>query len=90
MPKIGNPKSSVDIPCERCGSKRKVSKKWTEKIENSGGFMVLEHTQIICTNKECQAEFDKLVLADEAKREKLKQTKLDNAAKRASETPQIV
>jgi hypothetical protein len=85
MPKIGNPISSEDIPCERCHSKRKVSKKWTEKIENTGGFMVIEHTQIICTNKECQAEFDKTVLADAEKREKLKQTKIDGAAKRAAE-----
>lgn len=79
MPKIGNPKSSTDIPCERCHSKRKVGKKWTEKIENMSGFMILEHTQIVCTNKVCQAEFDKALLIEEEKREKLKQAKLQRA-----------
>lgn len=84
MPKIGDHKPSSEMPCVRCGSKRKVSKKWTEKIENSGGFMVLNHTEFICTNKECQAEFDRVIASDALKREKLKQIKIDDAAKRAS------
>ena len=72
MPKIGNSKSSKDLPCDRCGSKRKVSKKWTEKIKNASGYMVLEHVQIICTNSECQKEFEKKLLQEELKREKIK------------------
>lgn len=75
MPKIGNPKSNKDLPCDRCGSKRKVSKKWTEKIKNSGGYMTLEHVQIICTNKECQAEFEKKLAQEELKREKIKEAR---------------
>ena len=73
MPKIGNPKSTKDIPCERCHSKRKVGKKWTEKVKNITGYMVLEHVQIVCTNKACQTEFEKKLVEEEVKRVKLKE-----------------
>ena len=82
MPKIGNPKSISEIACDRCNSKRKVSKTWIEEIKNDHGVMVLRHTQIICTNKECQSAFEKIILEDVKKREKLRQIKIDNAAKR--------
>jgi hypothetical protein len=82
MPRIGNPKLSKDSLCERCNSKRRVSKTWTEKIKNPNGFMTLYHTQIVCTNKECQSAFEKTILADIEKREKLKMAKLEDAAKR--------
>lgn len=82
MPKIGNPKSISEIACDRCGSRRKVSKTWIEQIKNDHGGMVLRHTKIICTNKECQSAFEKIILEDGKKREKLKQIKIDNAAKR--------
>ena len=82
MPKIGNPKPITDIPCDRCSSKRKVSKTWTEKIKNDHGFMVLYHTQIICTNKDCQSAFEKTLIEDTLKREKLKQIRLENSSKR--------
>lgn len=51
--------------------------------------MVLHHTQIICTNKDCQAAFDKNLKEENIKREKLKQTRIDNATKRltAKEVP---
>lgn len=79
MPKVGNSVSSSELPCDRCGSKRKVAKVWTEKIQNSSGFMTLQHTKIDCTNKECQAAFEKLIQADIDKREKMKLTKMKNA-----------
>jgi len=79
MPKIGNSISSEDMPCDRCGSRRRVSKTWTEKIKNTNGFMVLRHTQIVCTNKECQSAFEKIMLEDIQKREKLKLSKLENS-----------
>jgi hypothetical protein len=84
MPKIGNSDTVTIKPCSRCGSKRKVTKTWIEKIENSAGFMTLKHTEYKCTNKECQAEFERVLEADNLKREKLKQIKIDDAAKRAS------
>lgn len=46
--------------------------------------MLLKHTQTICTNKECQAEFEKILLAEEQKRDKLRQIKLDNDARRVA------
>jgi hypothetical protein len=82
MPKIGNQRLFEDVVCDRCGSARKISKTWTEKIKNDHGTMILEHKQIICTNKECQKEFDSVIRKDAAKREALKQAKLEDAAKR--------
>ncbi len=81
MPKIGNPKSITEIACDRCGAKRKVSKTWIEEIKNDHGVMILRHTQVICTNKECQSAFEKTILADIEKREKIKKAKLDHSAK---------
>lgn len=78
MPKIGNPVSMEDIPCIRCNSKRKISKTWTEKIKNPNGFMILRHSQIVCTNRQCQLAFEKVMLEDIQKREKLKLSKLEN------------
>lgn len=75
MPKIGNPKPAQDIPCERCHSKRKIGKKWTEKIKNASGYMVLEHVKIVCTNKECQMEFERKLVEEEEKRIKLKEAR---------------
>ncbi len=82
MPKIGDHKPVSEIPCERCNSRRKVVKTWTEKIKNDHGFMTLHHSQIVCTNKECQAEFEKVMNEDIAKREKLKLARTEDAAKR--------
>ena len=81
MPKIGNPVSVEDQLCERCGSKRKISKTWIEEIKNDHGSMILRHTQVVCTNKECQSAFEKTILEDIEKREKIKQAKIDHAAK---------
>lgn len=82
MPKIGNWLSATEIACDRCNSKRRVAKTWIEEIKNDHGVMVLRHTQIICTNKECQAAFEKTILADIEKREKLKIAKLEGSARR--------
>jgi len=72
MPKIGNTIAYVDRPCDRCGSKRKISKTWTEKIKNPNSTMVLENTQVVCTNKECQEAFDRAEMKEKEKREKRK------------------
>lgn len=76
MPKIGTYVEQVDLPCLRCGSKRRVSKTWTEKLENSSGFMLIKHSQIVCTNKVCQAAFEKAHAVEEEKREKIKLAKM--------------
>lgn len=86
MPKIGNSRPTSEVLCVRCKSKRRVSKTWTEKILNDNGFMILQHTQYICTNKECQNAFDKALLEDVKKREKLKQMKLENQTRQATKS----
>ncbi len=87
MPKIGNPKSISEIACDRCNSKRRVSKTWIEEIKNDHGSMILRHTQVICTNKECQNAFEKVILEDQKKREKIKQAKLDSASRNTPVKP---
>ncbi len=82
MPKIGNFVSSSEILCERCQSKRKIAKTWVEEIKNDHGSMFLTHTEIVCTNPECQAAFDSRLKEDIDKRQKLNQSKLENAEKR--------
>lgn len=52
-------KNYIDQPCERCGSKKRVSKTWTETVETILGTSVLEFSQTICTNSVCQDLFDK-------------------------------
>lgn len=49
----------IDQPCERCGSKKSISKTWTERLETISGTSVVEVSQIICTNVTCQDLFDK-------------------------------
>lgn len=69
MPKIGNNKPYAQKPCDRCGSKRKVTKTWTERIENSYSFMTLYHSQVICTNKDCQKELEEVERKEKEKRD---------------------
>ncbi|MEK9176043.1 MAG: hypothetical protein AAB520_01225 [Patescibacteria group bacterium] len=88
MPRIGNPIPSSEVPCDRCNSKRKVSKTWTEKIQNAHGVVTLRHSQLMCTNKDCQKEFDKVLLEDTIKRDKLRLIKEENAARREAARPQ--
>lgn len=84
MPQIGNQKLFEEVPCDRCGSPRKIAKTWTEKIKNDHSTMTISHKQIVCTNKECQKEFDNVIKKDAEKREKLKQAKEEDTAKRAA------
>lgn len=46
-------------PCPRCGSKQKITKRWKEKVPTFTGTIVVDCSQIECSNKECQAAFDK-------------------------------
>ncbi len=67
----------LDQPCERCGSPKKILKTWTEELKTSLGSSTVEVSQSVCTNKECQAEFEK-VLAQET--EKVEARKAAKAA----------
>lgn len=71
----------VDQPCDRCGSKRYIARTWKEKIPTySGGFTVVECTQIKCSNKVCQKEFEQRQADETAKREVNRIKKEENDA----------
>ncbi len=82
MPRIGNFLSYADTPCARCNSKRKETGKWTEKIKTENGTTIIEHAQIICTNRKCQSEFEILLNAEIKKREDLRMIRIENFEKR--------
>src|SRR5436190_306086 len=64
--------SFVKQPCERCGSKKRISKTWKEKIPTLSGVTEVEYSQIICTNIVCQTEFDENLEKERKKRESLR------------------
>ena len=57
-------------PCSRCGGKKYIAKSWKETIDTYTGTTVIEYSQIVCTNKACQEEFEKN-LADETRKKEL-------------------
>lgn len=61
----------VDQPCSRCGSPRKISKKWKEKVTTFTGTITVDCAQIICTNKDCQKAFDQNLEEETRKKEAL-------------------
>jgi len=74
--------SFVKQPCERCGSKKRISKTWKEKIPTLSGVTEVEYSQIICTNSVCQTEFDENLEKERKKRESLRLQKEKNDALR--------
>ena len=82
MPKIGNSISHQNTRCDRCGSKRRESKKWVEKTKTPYGITIIQHSQIICTNKKCQSLFEKVLKEDTRKREELRLIRVENSEKR--------
>ncbi len=56
--------SYIELPCERCGSPKIVSKPKKEKIHNSFGTSIVEVSMIICTNSTCQNAFEKQRIKD--------------------------
>jgi hypothetical protein len=83
--------SYIDRPCERCGSKKRISRTWKETIPTFTGTTVVEYSQIICTNPICQKAFDENLAKETAKnlkmrkekeeREKLRKSKFTHAQK---------
>lgn len=50
--------SYFDQPCKRCGSKKRISKTWNEEYKTTFGSSKVEISQIVCTNDNCQEQFD--------------------------------
>lgn len=65
----------LNQPCDRCGSKRKIGKKWKEKVPTMTGTTLVEYSQIICTNKLCQEAFDKSLIVEAKKKVEQKEKK---------------
>lgn len=69
-------------PCERCGSEKRVLKTWLEDVKTFNGSIKVKHTQIICTNKECQRVFDQDLAVEVKKRADIRLKKEENDKKR--------
>lgn len=65
----------ADQPCPRCGSKQRVSKRWKEKVPTFSGSITVDCSQIVCTNKDCQAAFDKNLQEETDKKELMRKKK---------------
>lgn len=85
-------KTYIDLPCERCGSKKRISKTWIEEIKTSFGTSSIEASQIVCSNAVCQSVFDErraeeVVRINERKLKKEEQDKIrkDNIARTINE-----
>ena len=75
-------KQSFTEICSRCGSPKIVSKTWKHNIDTFSGPTEVEISQLVCTNKECQAAFDKNLALDMKRREELKLKKEEFDLKR--------
>ncbi len=70
--------------CPRCGSKMRVGKTWKEKMAMfDGGTRIVTYSEKVCSNKECQDEFDKQrrLETKKLKEAKKKRDELANARK---------
>ena len=72
--------------CERCGSKKRISRKWEEKIPTLTGTTIVKCAQFICTNVVCQAAFDKNLRAELKKRQAIRRKKEENDAARKKDS----
>lgn len=82
MPNISSGNAYLNVPCERCGGKRRTAKTWKETIPTLMGSTVVEYSQIVCKNKECQEEFDKHLIKETKKREVIRIKKEEDQALR--------
>ncbi len=71
-----------NLICSRCRSPRKVAKTWIEMIETRAGKSKLTHTQIVCSNKECQKEFERKLAEEIRRKEEMKMKNESYAAKK--------
>lgn len=73
----------IDLPCERCGSKKFISRVWKEKIPTySGGLTEVEYSQIDCTNTACQQAFLQQQAEEAKRKEAIRVKKIETDALR--------
>jgi len=68
--------------CTRCGSPEKIAKTWVEIIETRTSKSKLTHTQLACTNKDCQKKFEVKLSEEIKRREDMKMKNEAYAAKK--------
>ena len=79
---ISSGKAYLNEPCSRCGSEKRVAKKWKETIPTLTGTTVIKHSQIVCMNEICQMASDELLFKEAKKRQDVRTKKLANDALR--------
>ncbi|MBI2599603.1 hypothetical protein HYW43_01640 [Candidatus Daviesbacteria bacterium] len=77
--------SYEDQPCERCGSKKSITiiQKVASSISPSGAK--IEYSQIVCTNKACQQEFDRRLVEKTQKNEAIQLKRAEEKAARKAQ-----
>lgn len=71
----------LDQPCERCGSKKTLIN-IKKKSPTLTITMQIEYSQIICTNKACQKEFEDKLAEKRQKEELIRLKREENKAAR--------
>lgn len=79
-------KQTLTTTCARCGKPEIIAKTWVELIETKIGKSKLTHTQIACSDKECQKLFEENRAMDVKKKEELKMRNETYAKKRKEES----
>lgn len=78
-------KNTLTSLCARCKKPERVAKTWVEIVETRMGKSKLVHTQIACSDKKCQKEFEDNLAEDIRKKEELKMRNEMYAKKRKEE-----
>lgn len=73
--------SYSDQPCERCNSKKKIINVRKVKTSTFNQATVIEYSQIICTNKVCQTEFENRLLEKQEKDAAIKLKRAEHKAR---------
>lgn len=82
---ISSGKTYLNEPCNRCGSEKRVAKKWKETIPTLTGTTVIKHSQIVCMNEVCQMQSDELLFKEAKKRQDVRtQKEANNALRKAN------
>lgn len=72
--------------CYRCGKERIITKKWKETIWNS----VIENTESVCPDKECQATVERDMRKLKTKRLEMEKRKRESAKNRRGAVHNLV
>lgn len=75
--------SYLDQPCERCGSKRVLTKLRKVTLQNLSSTSEIEYSQINCVNAICQKEFETDLAEKTLKAESIKQKREEAKAARS-------